>query len=159
MTVNSSRRHTSDEAYGKSAYGRGGTGELLALLRQIASEPSSGRRTEDDARLGTILVDLTAALRARTIRAAGPVPHGTHRRTLALGIRAYIDRHLGDPELTPASIAAAHHISLRSLHRLFQDDETTVAGFIRHRRLERVRRDLTDPELLSRPIHAVAARC
>lgn len=73
-------------------------------------------------------------------------------------IRSFILGHLGDPRLDPASVAAAHHISVRSLHRLFQSQGLTVVGFIRHQRLEGVRRDLTDPGLRGKPIHAVAAR-
>jgi AraC-like DNA-binding protein len=52
-----------------------------------------------------------------------------------LGSRAFIQEHLGDPELRPAEIAAAYHISLRLLHKLFQEQGTTVAGWIRTRRL------------------------
>ena len=37
-----------------------------------------------------------------------------------LRIRAYIDSHLGDPELTPTRIAATHFISKRYLHKLFE---------------------------------------
>ncbi len=42
------------------------------------------------------------------------------------------------PQLSPAAVAAAHHISLRSLHQLFHDEGLTVAGWIRQRRLERL---------------------
>ncbi|HEU5023418.1 MAG TPA: AraC family transcriptional regulator [Spirillospora sp.] len=66
--------------------------------------------------------------------------------------------YLGDADLTPSTIAAAHHISLRYLHRLFQQDGHTVAGWIRARRLERCHRDLADPGLAARPINAIAAR-
>ena len=55
-------------------------------------------------------------------------------------------------------IAAAHHISLRSLHQLFHDEGLTVAGWIRRRRLECCRRDLSDPALAARPVAAIAAR-
>ncbi|MFB6784621.1 helix-turn-helix domain-containing protein, partial [Streptomyces sp. NPDC056352] len=63
----------------------------------------------------------------------------------------------GPPGRSPGAIAAAHNISLRSLHRLFQDQDLTVAGWIRARRLERCRRDLADPLLHSRPVRAIAA--
>jgi AraC-like DNA-binding protein len=65
---------------------------------------------------------------------------------------------LGDPQLSPVTVAAAHHISVRLLHQLFHDEGLTVAGWIRWRRLERCRRDLADPGLASRPIAAIAAR-
>ena len=73
-------------------------------------------------------------------------------------VQTFIQQHLGDPRLDPAGIAAAHHISLRSLHQLFHDEGLTVAGWIRRRRLEQCRRDLSDPALANRPVAAVAAR-
>ncbi|HTZ22607.1 MAG TPA: helix-turn-helix domain-containing protein, partial [Streptosporangiaceae bacterium] len=73
-------------------------------------------------------------------------------------VQAFIHRHLGDPGLSPAMIAAAHHMSVRSLHQLFHDEGLTVASWIRGRRLECCRRDLSDPALASRPVAAIAAR-
>ncbi|GAA2850560.1 helix-turn-helix domain-containing protein [Paenarthrobacter ilicis] len=73
-------------------------------------------------------------------------------------IHDYIEANLGDPDLSPGSIAAAHYISTRHLHDLFQEIDTTVASSIRQRRLERCRRDLKDPVLLDRPVTAIAAR-
>jgi AraC-like DNA-binding protein len=65
---------------------------------------------------------------------------------------------LGDPELSPPTVAAAHHISVRYLHKLFAAQDATVAGFIRSRRLERSRRDLLDPARSERPVSSIAAR-
>lgn len=86
------------------------------------------------------------------------VPPHTRQRALMPQIHAFIRDNLGDAHLTPDAIAAAHHISLRYLHKLFQQEGHTVAGRIRERRLEQCRRDLADPQLAARPIHAIAAR-
>ncbi|GAB2818652.1 helix-turn-helix transcriptional regulator [Streptomyces daliensis] len=111
-----------------------------------------------------VLVEATPPRQART------APHHPHHppaseallpyvpRTLLAQIRAYIAGRLGDAELTPEVIASAHHISLRYLHKLFQQDGHTVAGWIRERRLEQCRRDLANPQLTTRPIHVIAAR-
>jgi AraC-like DNA-binding protein len=53
---------------------------------------------------------------------------------------------------------AAHHVSIRYLHRLFETQQTTVADWIRRRRLDRCRRDLVDPALRDLPVNAIAAR-
>jgi len=45
----------------------------------------------------------------------------------------------------PGTVAAAHYISVRYLYRLFDAQGTTVAAWIRPRRLERCRVDLADP--------------
>ncbi len=73
-------------------------------------------------------------------------------------VRTFIDAHLGDPDLGPSTIAAAHYISTRHLHNLFQASDTTVAAWIRSRRLEHCRRDLRDPVCAGRPVAAIAAR-
>jgi AraC-like DNA-binding protein len=81
----------------------------------------------------------------------------SRKHALLTTIQGFIQQHLGDPGLSPGMIAAAHHISLRSLHQLFRDEGLTVGGWIRRRRLERCRRDLSDPLLAARPIAAIAA--
>ncbi|QFU89814.1 helix-turn-helix domain-containing protein [Amycolatopsis sp. YIM 10] len=69
----------------------------------------------------------------------------------------YIDDHLGD-DLAPDSIAAAHHISVRYLHKLFQQQGETVGGHTRRRRLDRIRRALADPGFAHRPLSSIAAQ-
>lgn len=79
-------------------------------------------------------------------------------RHLGREIREHILRHLGDEDLSPASIAAAHYISVRHLYTIFSAEGQTVSAWIRSRRLEHIRRDLADPLLADRPISAVAGR-
>ena len=78
------------------------------------------------------------------------------------GLRAhvvgYVRAHLGDPRLSRSSIAAAYHMSPRTLDRLFTGEPWSVSGLIRHERLEAVRRDLADPLLSGRSVAALAAR-
>ena len=64
---------------------------------------------------------------------------------------AYVDAHLGDADLGPRAVAAAHFVSPRQLHKTFAAEGRTVAGWIRSRRLDAVRRDLADPALRERP--------
>jgi AraC-binding-like domain len=56
----------------------------------------------------------------------------------------WIEEHLSDPDMDPDAIAGAHHISTRYLHKVFSRHDVTVAGYVRARRLELVRRDLGD---------------
>lgn len=81
-------------------------------------------------------------------------PHAGLRRR----VEEYIDAHLDAADLVPGAIAAAHYISTRHLHTLFQGRDTTVAALIRSRRLERCRRDLTDPLLADQSVSAIGAR-
>jgi AraC-like DNA-binding protein len=134
-----------------------GAGALISsLARQLPDHLDEYDDTEG-IRLGTAVLDLLGAGIAARLDRADAVPPETRQRALLLRIRAFIDERLGDPELRPTTVAQAHHISLRYLHRLFETQDTTVAEWIRHRRLERCRRDLLDPAQSTRPVAAIGA--
>ncbi|ASW57773.1 AraC family transcriptional regulator [Plantactinospora sp. KBS50] len=130
---------------------------LVDFLTGLATR-SDSYQPADGPRLGGVLIDLLAALAAHTLDAERRLPPETHRHALVLRIQAYIQQHLPDPRLDVAEIAKAHHISVSYLHRLFQDEASTVAAWVRAQRLERARRDLADPALGAVPIHEIAAR-
>lgn len=65
---------------------------------------------------------------------------------LMIRIRDDIDSRLGDPDLTPASIAANAGVSVRQLHSLFAPTGTTVGNYVRSRRLECCFLDLANPQ-------------
>ncbi|WP_322748340.1 MULTISPECIES: helix-turn-helix domain-containing protein [unclassified Frankia] len=103
-----------------------------------------------------VLALLETVYRQRAAVAPGePERVSTARR---LAIQEWLDLRLGDPELSPETIAAAHHISLRYLHQLFAEDGTSVSRWIKDRRLEGCRRDLADPMLVRFSVAALAAR-
>jgi AraC-like DNA-binding protein len=79
------------------------------------------------------------------------------RAQLTARIRGFIEVNLRDPELNPASVAAAHFISYRYLHLLFREENETPANWIRSRRLEQIRRELRDPAHAHRSISSVAS--
>ncbi len=68
----------------------------------------------------------------------------------------FIETHLSEPTLCPTEIADALGISVRHLHRLFLQKESTVAEFIRERRLERCQTDLCNPRFADRNITEIA---
>jgi AraC-like DNA-binding protein len=53
--------------------------------------------------------------------------------------RRYIDHHLADPDLSPASVASALRISVRALHLLFEPTGTSFTRHVARRRLEECR--------------------
>ncbi|MHC5259098.1 AraC-like ligand-binding domain-containing protein [Streptomyces sp. UC4497] len=92
-------------------------------------------------RLAASVVDLFATLVAETAADTADEEE-TSRSHLVARIRAHIDRHLSDPGLAPEGIAKAHHISVRYLHRLFEDEGITVGRLVLRRRLEECAREL-----------------
>ena len=110
------------------------------------------------ARIGAAIFDLIAAALSVRLDRPEALSAGTRLRALTWRVKTYIEDRLGDPELSPGRIAAAHHISLRYLYRIFEAQQTTVGSWIRTRRLEHCRRDLSDPALARRPVSAIGVR-
>ncbi|XVQ06272.1 helix-turn-helix domain-containing protein [Spirillospora sp. CA-255316] len=138
--------------------GDGGTAALAApLLRRVAEDVET-YQPASAARLSTVVMDLLTTTVAEQSSQVAALDPETRERVLLRHVHAFVEQHLGDTGLSPAMVAAAHHVSLRYLHRLFESQDTTVAAWIRHRRLERCRRDLADPVYLGQPVSAIAAR-
>ncbi|MFD0900379.1 helix-turn-helix domain-containing protein [Actinomadura sediminis] len=127
---------------------------LLSHLRQVLRQADTYTSTDRLALTRTTIDLITAAL-AHHLDAAISPP--TRLQALLPQVYHFIDQHLPDPALSPNSIAAAHRISVRYLHKLFESEEATVATWIRQQRLQRCRRDLSDPRLAGRPVSAIAA--
>jgi AraC-like DNA-binding protein len=135
-----------------------GTAALVSSLTCQLPRHLDDHGAADGARLGTAVLDMLAVALAARLDRESELPDGNRQRTLLLHIHAYIEQRLADPDLSPGMIAAAHYISVRYLHRLFETQQTSVASWIRRRRLDRCRRDLLDPALQARPLSATAAR-
>ncbi|MFD9396048.1 helix-turn-helix domain-containing protein [Streptomyces sp. NPDC060000] len=155
--------HRVREVLGRGLSGRQGLGALLTEFLVGLDRQADTLRPSDAPRLGTVVLDLVSAWFAQVLDDEEALPQETRRRVTAERVRAFIRQNLHDPELTPPVIAAAHHISLSYLHRIFQEQPQgesgeTVAAWIRGRRLEAARRDLADPSLCATPIHTIAAR-
>ncbi|MEU1289734.1 helix-turn-helix domain-containing protein [Kitasatospora sp. NPDC005856] len=153
--------HRLEDLLGRGFSSREGSCALLSEFLLGLDRQAAVLGPAETSRLGGVVVDLVAAWLARELDAEAAVPDDTRQRALVENVRAFVRSHLHDPELTPAVIAAAHHISVSYLHRLFarQSGGETVAAFVRRRRLEKAHRDLADPALRALPVHAVATSC
>ncbi|SCL47742.1 transcriptional regulator, AraC family [Micromonospora citrea] len=135
-----------------------GPGALLAQhLHHITRYPEQFPAAHGP-KLAEITLSLVSMTLATWLDAEDRLPGEVRRQALLSQVRAFVERHLADPELGPQAVADAHHVSLRTLHRLFAAEEETVAGLIRRRRLDRCRRDLGDPLLRHHPVARVARR-
>jgi transcriptional regulator GlxA family with amidase domain len=134
-----------------------GLGDLTSQFLMQLARGVDRYSPAEAARLSTAALEVLATRLARELDVPDWGTPEARRHALLTTVQAFIQQHLGDPELSPATIAAAHHVSVRSLHQLFHDEGLTVAGWIRRRRLESCRRDLSDPVLASRSVAAIAA--
>lgn len=120
---------------------------LMGLAKQIGAVPPSAHV----ALCRTVIGLLDIAL---------PEPESATRFTAMAALRervlAYIAQHFQEDDLSPARIAAAHGISLRYLHALFAQGDTTVVGHILESRLQACWRTLVDPACRHLQVSAIA---
>jgi AraC-like DNA-binding protein len=131
-----------DRVIGCHVVGSEGVGALVsAFLSSLAAEEEELRRSGVGELLVRNAADLVAVLVAQLL---DDMPRTPERGAddLVARIRVFVEDHLADPDLSPETIALAHHISVRHLHKLFRGEGTTVGRWIRSRRLESCRRDL-----------------
>lgn len=137
--------------------GSTGMGTVLSpFLRSLARQSLVGD-LQPSMGVCDAVVDLVSATCGNAADSADTVPHSA-QQALLLRVQTFIEERLSDPSLDPATVAAAHHMSVRYLQKLFQAEGTTVSAWIRRRRLERCRRDLRDERLRAIPAAAIGAR-
>jgi AraC-like DNA-binding protein len=113
-----------------------------------AATPGAAQARFGDAGISLLASALTQA-RAPDVGAAPDA--------VRLQVTDYLRRHVADPGLTHASIAAAHSMSARTLDRLFAEEPRSVTAALRVLRLEGARRELGDPRSRRYSINAIAA--
>jgi AraC-like DNA-binding protein len=107
------------------------------------------------ASLGATVTELAMALLASAAedeRYSRPVL----AETLLARIRAYVGRHLADPELGPIAVAAAHNISVRHLYKICSQADLSLEQWIIDQRLHGAREELSRPGSSRRSISMVA---
>ncbi|MGW2635711.1 AraC-like ligand-binding domain-containing protein [Streptomyces sp. NPDC001348] len=137
----------------------GGTG-TAALVSAYFTTMAREAATFDDAarrRVAATALDLLT-LMVDEYRGRAASPAAEPPAAALVRVKDHIMRNLADPGLSPATIAAAHFMSVRRLHKLFEEDGATVAGWIRTQRLERCRRDLLRPTAHEIGVAGIARR-
>jgi AraC-like DNA-binding protein len=138
--------------------GRHGLGHIFSgLLRATAD--SLGEMTADQLR--PIELALTEFLVAGLAAEGSPASKGGASAARAAHLHRVcqtIETMLSDPELTLEKVAEADGISPRSLQKLFAQAGQNFSTYLRHRRLERCRLDLTSPMFASLSISEICFR-
>jgi AraC-like DNA-binding protein len=102
-------------------------------------------------------------LAALAIGAKSDAAHEAHERGVAAArlhaIKMAIAEHLGDEDLSVATIAVRHGVTPRYVHKLFERDGTTFSAFVLALRLARALQMLKDARFAGRTISAIALEC
>ena len=123
---------------------------LLGLSRTIDHvDPAIATRLLDQA------LDLVAMAFADRMRERSP-DQSVHRSATLYRLKNYILTHLRDPELSMPRAAAAIGISPRYASDLMATEQTSFRSYVQLQRLERCRRDLSDPAQMARHVSEIA---
>lgn len=114
--------------------------DMLELIPRRVENQSEQLRTTIGRQLVELLV-LALQEDERTLTAGGTAVRAAHLSR----IEACVRRRIGDSSLDSETIARACRISVRYLHELFRDADTTLGGWICDQRLEACREALGDP--------------
>ncbi|MFI2608922.1 helix-turn-helix domain-containing protein [Kitasatospora sp. NPDC018619] len=142
---------------GLLARGSEGVGALASQFLWTLAAQAPAHRARPGNHLARSASDIVAVLVAELLERESP-EHPSGSAELLARIRAHIEENLADPDLAPESIARSQHISVRYLHKLFQQDGTTVGQWVRRRRLDACRRELERPARRQTSVSAVAHR-
>lgn len=135
-----------------------GVGRLALTTFAQAARDAAEFGAADRARTSLAMMDMLDALLCRALNAPNHHRRVLDRETLLAQAQEFIERRLDDPRLSPALVAAAHHVAPRTLDRIFQASGLSVASWIRSQRLERCRRELINPANFGTPLSAIATR-
>ncbi|EIK94386.1 AraC family transcriptional regulator [Pseudomonas sp. M47T1] len=136
----------------ESKYSRGSTTATMlnSLIQTMEPEFFSGNLNNSEALTEAMIGTLVSSL--GVVRGAGEC----QKQQMLERIKRFIDENLSIPELSPGYIAAAHRISLRHLHSLFEAAGQTALQYVIHQRLLRCQRELSNPSMAQRTITDIA---
>jgi AraC-like DNA-binding protein len=128
---------------------------MQAHMARLCANAGALGRPDVAAHIARATSHLTQALIA-SVDADGPNARAALNEALDARIVEYVLLHLTDPSLTPEIIAAANHVSLRHLYRLWSHNELGLAEWIIVERLTRAAAALASERQQRKPISAIA---
>ena len=132
--------------------GEGPGSVLIPLVASAVSRAKYANRTAaSDALMGLACLDLLKASLAERELPQRP-------DAVRLQVEAYIRAHIAEADLSHGTVAAAHHMSERTLHRLFDESGQSVTELIRSCRLDGILAELRSPASAADSISRIAGR-
>ena len=122
---------------------------LRSLAEQLVTLPDGVGQPLSETLLGLLASTLAAHRNER-------IEYATLPEVLKTRVRLYVQTRLADPELSIEHIADAMRCSKRYLHRVFEDEATTLDRYIWASRLERCRSALGTPACGSASVSEIA---
>ncbi|GGO85357.1 transcriptional regulator [Marinobacterium nitratireducens] len=130
---------------------------IVAYVKELAIgiaslPPLTAKKIADN------LADLLAAMVSETVQHSSTLI-SDHKFANLLRIKTFVEEHLQNSELCPATVASSLGISTRYINQLLAVEDTSLSRYIWQQRLERVARCLRDPALVCQNISTLAFSC
>lgn len=106
--------------------------------------------------ISTHVRDLVALAVGATRDAAEMAQSRGVRAARLRAIKAYVEAHLGQQDLSAETVALSHGISARYVRMLFESESASFSEFVLGQRLAYASRILGDPKFVDRTISAIA---
>lgn len=128
----------------------------VTYFRRLGARPDTFDQPGASA-VGRPSIELVRALITTHLDASALVTESSEA-TLLLRIMEYARAHLSEPGLNATQIAGAHHISVRHLYNVLARGGVSLGDWMRTRRLEACRDELSNPLATSVSISSIARR-
>lgn len=102
------------------------------------------------------LVDMIALAFSSSVMLEQVESHSIVKESIKRRVRHCIEKNFSNPNLSNVHIAENQRISVRYMHKLFQDEDESVHDLIQRRRLETARGLLLDPRYAGHSIEQIA---
>ena len=131
--------------------------QIFRMYLEALRNRTHGFDPSDKSKLAGCLLDLMSLAVHASLGPAGapPSPGRSHH---VFRIKAFIEQHLADPDLTVDLVAQRHGMSARYVQKLFEDEGLSPARWIWKRRLTKCREALAAPEFRAQTITEIAFR-
>ena len=138
-----------------------GAGRIMQSMAMLILDEGRALTAMQTTRLGSMLVNAIeiAVLDAPELQSMFALPQAVASARLRNKARDFIGRNLSNPQLDTVMIADYCNVSLRHLHKSFEDTSVTVGNCIREMRLQRCREELLRPMPRRQPIFRIAMKC
>lgn len=131
-----------EKTVAKAVNGCHGLGKVTLDLIMSTYREVEDLRPQQLGRVSDIIVELLAACLNQSVCAPGF--SSRTRITRLFEIKHFIGSRLHDAMLNVDMVADVFRVSPRYVHMLFEDEDTTAAGYIRELRLQKCKQDLLD---------------
>ena len=132
-----------------------GLGRIAAEFCSSLASEGAGLDPDTRARLGEQFMDIFA-MAISSEPGDQPEAESSVQQARLRSVKAYIDAHLSDANLSLMAIAKNNGISLRYLHQLFRQMDMSASEWLRLRRLQRSYDLLSSPRCAAQSITEIA---